>query len=149
MGQITYPSPIGYDAVDLSWMIGRSLAEVRFIEPASWRFLFGTQVHFDVWCLWRIVKHGHVTLTNEDHGQLFGRSTPIDAGRQAAASLAGVTITAVQLRRATADILIEFVGDLRLEVIPTSSGHESWQVCAPGGTCFVAQGGGQICTWTQ
>lgn len=149
MSQIIYPQPIVYGAIDLSWMIGRQITEITFLEPTLWRFFVGSDEHLDVECLWRIVRGGHVVLTRGDHGQRFGLPAPVDAVRQAAGLLSGAAIVAVRLREATADIDVEFSGNLHLEVIPDSSGYESWQLYAPTGVCFVAQGGGQICTWTR
>jgi len=149
MSQFIDPSPIPYDAIDLSWIVGRMITEVSFLEPTLWRFFFGSSEHIGVECLWRIVSGEHIVRTRDDHGQQFGHPAPVDAAQQATKLLAGAPITAVQLRQATADISIQLSEDLRLEIIPDSSGYESWQLYAPAGLCFVAQGGGQICTWTQ
>ena len=35
----------------------------------------------------------------------------------------------------------------RLEILPISSGYESWEVSAPDGTHTVAQGGGKLVSW--
>jgi hypothetical protein len=130
-------------------MVGRAFTEVSFHEPSPWYFIFGPDAHIGVECLWRIVGHDGVILTNEDHGQKFGLSAPLDAVAKGNQLLAGRIIAAVQLREATADVLIEFTEDLRLEIIPTSSGYESWQLRDPSGMSYVAQGGGQICKWKQ
>jgi hypothetical protein len=147
MSQYIQPSPVAYSDVDLSWMIGRAIAEVSFHEPAGWCFTIGSGASIGVDCLWRIVEHGRVVLSGEDHGQKFGLPEPVDAAAKATALLTGQHITAVQLREATTDILIEFSGDLRLEIIANSSGYESWQLVDPSRTEYFAQGGGQICKW--
>ena len=56
-------------------------------------------------------------------------------------------VTAVQLHEFTADLVIDFTDDLRLEVIPTSSGYEAWQLRDPWGTSFIAVGGGEVRRW--
>lgn len=38
----------------------------------------------------------------------------------------------------------DFSDDVRLEIIPISSGYEGWQMMNPFGTEFFARGGGQI-----
>lgn len=38
----------------------------------------------------------------------------------------------------------DFSDDVRLEIIPISSGYEGWQMMNPFGTGFFARGGGQI-----
>ncbi len=64
-------------------------------------------------------------------------------------ALLGVRVTNAQIWEATADLRIFLGSELSLEIIPDSSGYESWQLHAPTGRCYVAQGGGQLCTWTQ
>ncbi len=86
-------------------------------------------------------------MSSEDHGHKFGLPAPIDAVAMGMALLAGQSITAVQLLESTADILIDFTGDIRLEIIPTSAGYENWELHDPSGTSYVAQGGGQISRW--
>ena len=147
MGQVIHPSAVGYKDIDLSWMVGRVIAEVSFHEPTLWSFIFGPEASIGVECLWRIVVHDRVVLTGEDHGQEFGLPTPVDATVKATELLSGRRVTSVELREATADIMIEFSGDLRLEVIPTSSAYEGWQLRDPSGVSYFAQGGGQICRW--
>jgi len=147
MRQLIQPSVVAYKDIDLSWMAGRIIVEVSLHEPTRWSFIFGPEASIGVECLWRIVEHGRVVLTGEDHSQQFGLSTPIDAATKGTELLANRQITTAQLREATADIVIEFNGDLRLEIIQTSSGYESWQMRDPSGVSFFAQGGGQICRW--
>jgi hypothetical protein len=149
MGQFIYPSPVSYAEVDFSWMVGRRISEVSLLEPCAWRFCFGTSEYIAVFCLWRIIRDGRVIRTCQDHGHPFGLPAAVDAVQEASSLLSRTAVSAVQLREATADILVDFSADLRLEIIPDSSGYESWQVYAPHGRRFVVQGGGQICTWTE
>jgi len=149
MSLIILPDRISYDDVDFSWMIGRSIAEVSILGPTVWRFAFGSGEAISVECLWRIVRNGRVVRCSGDHGQQFGLPAPVDAAVEATALLSASPIVAMQLRDATADLSLDFGTELRLEIIPDSSGYESWQVYGPAGACFVAQGGGQICKWIQ
>lgn len=149
MTNIIYPKPIDYDAVDVSWCIGRRITDVSFHDPSLWRFYFGSSDHIAVECLWRIVRDSRIVLTNQDHGHLFGLPTRVDAAKNAMDVFSGACVTNAQLREATADILLTFGTALCLEIIPDSSGYESWQIYAPLGRCYIAQGGGQLCTWTQ
>ena len=146
MAQFIHPYAASYKDVDLSWMVGRVLTEVSFSEPVHWYFSFGPEV-IQVECLWRIVEHRRVGLTSEDHGHKFGLPAPIDAVARGMATLSGHRVTAVQLREFTADLVIDFTDDLRLEVIPTSSGYEAWQLRDPSGTSFIAVGGGEVRRW--
>jgi hypothetical protein len=149
MSKIILPSPIDCKHIDLSWMIGRSFSDVRFLEPAQWRFALGSLESIDAECLWRLVDDRHIARTSNDHGQQFGLVAPIDAAADARRLLADATIVGVELLDATADIHITLSESRRLEIIPESSGYEGWTVRGPDGVCFVAQGGGQICTWKE
>lgn len=128
-------------------MVGRLLNEVSFIEPVQWSFSFGPDIRIEVMCLWRIVEHGRIGLTSEDHGHKFGLPAHIDAVARGTDILSGRRVTSVQLREYTADLVISFTDDLQLEVIPTSSGYEAWQLSNPSGTIFIAVGGGEIRRW--
>ena len=143
------PRPIRYDQIDLSWIVGRSITDISFLEPAQWRFFLGSSEHIAVECLWRIVSRERVVRARDDHHQKFGHPGPVDAAKEASALLSSRPIVAVDLKEATADIHIRFAENLRLEIITNSGGYESWQLYGPAGICFVAQGGGQICTWSQ
>jgi hypothetical protein len=149
MNKTIFPRPIDYERIDLSWMIGRSFSDVRFLEPTLWRFSLCSYESIDAECLWRLVDDRHIVRTSNDHGQQFGLAAPIDASAEASRILAHATVVGVELFNATADIHITLSDRQRLEIIPESSGYEGWTVRGPDGVCFVAQGGGQICTWIE
>ena len=131
---------------DFSWMVGRYV-EVSFSEPSMWFFAVGDSLGISVECPWRLFHHDGIAVSGDDHRQLFGLTAPIDAAAHVTSLLAGVAIRRVEIRETTADLLIDFDGDRRLEIIPFSSGYESWQVSSPGGKRIVAQGGGQLSAW--
>ena len=130
-------------------MVGRAINAVTFLEPTLWSFALGERERLQVECLWRIVQDGSIALTSEDHAQQFGLPAPIDAAHDSASLLAGRHVISVKIRESTADLLIELSGNTRLEIVPTSSGYEAWQLKAPGGRNYVATGGGGISTWTE
>ena len=147
MSQVIQATIAGYPDIDLSWMVGRVVTEVIFLEPDRWTFLVEAKAWIAADCPWRIIRDGRIRLSSDDHGQKFGLPAQIDATTAATALLAAFSIKAVQLREGTSDLFIDFVGGLRLEIIPFSSGYEGWQVCDPTGQWLIAQGGGQICKW--
>jgi len=147
MDRIIHPEPTSSDDIDLSWMVGRVITDVSFHEPTVWRFSFGREANITVECPWRILDHGRLACSGDDHGQRFGLPAPVDTVAEATHLLSADAVTAVQLREGSADLVIEFSPHLRLEIIPISRGYESWQLSDPFGTSYVAQGGGQICRW--
>ena len=147
MSQIVPSALAPNDFIDLSWLVGRTTTEITFDEAGSWVFTFGSDALITVECLWRIVQLPRVVLTSEDHRQKFGLPAPVDAVAESTQLLLGKSVTAVSLREATADLVINFGSDLRLEIISTSSGYENWHMRDPSSTNFVAQGGGQISKW--
>lgn len=138
MGKVIYPQPTNPSEIDLSWMAGRTITDVSFEEPVHWTFSFGKRGHIGVECPWRILKQGYTTLSSSD---------ATDPSVEATKLLSAVKIDAAQLRVGTSDILIDFSGDLRLEILPISSVYEGWKMVDPFGTEFFAQGGRQICIW--
>ena len=132
---------------DLKWMVGRSIDEVTFTDPDYWLFQFATGVFVSAECPWRILDHGHIAVSSDDHKQQFGLPEPIDAAEVASDLLSPLRVTDVEVREGTADLLLSFTEDKQLQIIPFSSGYESWQVRDPSGTSIVAQGGGQLSSW--
>jgi hypothetical protein len=139
------PLPDAMDFVDFSWMVGRHI-EVSFSEP-SWFFAFGDSLTIRVDCPWRLLERGTIAVSSDDHLQQFGLPRPIDAAEHATILLTGAVVRRVEVREGTADLIVDFDGDKRLEIIPFSSGYESWQVSTPSGKSIVAQGGGQLSAW--
>ena len=130
---------------DFSWMVGGKIEEVRFNEPTQWVFAFDRQAGIGAECPWRLLKDGRALISSEDHQQRYGLPAPLDSAAEAQLALRAQTVTDVEIRDGTADLILQFTGGLRLEVIPISSGYESWGVTSPAGLRVIAQGGGQLC----
>jgi hypothetical protein len=128
-------------------MVGRAFAEVVFLDPASWSFGFGGGTEDRAECPWRLILAGHIVLSSEDHGHQYGLPNPVDAGTQFRSLLSGRKIQAAEVRKDTRDIVIWFESGERLEIVPLSSGYESWQITAPDGSHTIAQGGGNLVAW--
>jgi uncharacterized protein DUF6188 len=143
---LTFMSNADMNPFDFSWMTGRHV-QISFSEPETWFVDFGDLGRITVDCPWRLIHEGTIAVSSDDHRQQFGLPAPIDAAEEATSLLAGVPVQGVELREGTADLFIDFERDLRLEIIPFSSGYESWQVSTPSGKHVVAQGGGQLSAW--
>lgn len=127
---------------DFSWMVGRH-AQILFSEPA-WFVVFEDSLGITADCPWRLIHDGGIVVSSDDHKQRFGLPVPIDAAKLASSSLAGLEVQRVELREGTADLFISFQQDWKLEIIPFSSGYESWQVTIPSGKTVIAQGRGRL-----
>jgi hypothetical protein len=134
---------------DFAWMVGQQITQVTFSEPSFWSFSFGIHSGISTESPWRVLEHGNIAISNEDHGQKYGLPAPIDAASRASSLLVGLEVEGVKVREGTMDILISLAGDIRLEIISFSSGYEGWQVTSPSGHQVIAQGGGQLCTWER
>lgn len=126
----------------VEWLTGKACTRVYEHYPRNFSFEFGAGV-VRVDCLWRIVAGGRLVRTSEDHGQQFGFPAAVDAYAAAEALLRDRCVTAVWVRKETADLLLEFNGSLVLEVLAVSSGYEPWEFIAPG-VHLVAVGGGGV-----
>ena len=135
------------NSFDFSWMISRTIQEVRFDEPTQWSFSFEPSIGIGAECPWRLLQDGHVAISSEDHLQQYGLPAPLNAAAVASELLGSRPVTHVEVREGTADLLLEFSGGFRLEIIPISRGYESWGVTTPSGFQVIAQGGGQLCGW--
>ncbi len=132
---------------DLTWLIGRTLNLIEFRGFGSWRFGFGADGLIQADCPWRLVREGRIALSSEDHGHQYGLTQPVDATVACQSQLGGLAVVAVAVRGETCDLLITFATEARLELIPLSSGYESWHVFGPEGRHIVALGGGGLTGW--
>ena len=124
----------------VEWLEGKTCTGVYEHYPENFTFDFGEGA-LSVDGLWRIIEDGQVRLTSRDHARKFGLPEPIDAYREASSKLHGRIVVEVRLTEGSADLSIEFDGGQRLEVFTDSSGHEPWDLRAPG-VHVVALGGG-------
>ena len=131
---------------DFSWMVGR-FVQISFSEPATWFVSFGDAHSVSVECPWRLIHDGGIAVSSEDHRQQCGLPAPIDAAERASSLLTGLAVERAEACEGTADMFLYFERDWRLEIIPFSTGYESWQVSTPSGKTVVALGGGQISSW--
>jgi hypothetical protein len=133
--------------LDVSWMIGRVFREVKFAAPTPWSFRFGEGAEIRAYSVWRIMVGGGIVLSSDDHHQQYGLPAPVDAEARCQSLIVQVRIECVEVRDETRDIVISFESGARLEILPLSSGYESWVIDAPDGTQTIAQGGGNLVVW--
>ncbi|MGC3936490.1 hypothetical protein ACOTTU_01655 [Roseobacter sp. EG26] len=127
-------------------MVGQRCLSIKRREN-DWLFEFsgGSLIALNV--PWRIVCKGRILFVDEDDGQLFGNSEPVDGELVANNSLGGQSIAKAALARETGDLALHFSDNLRLDAFNNSSGYEGWTAtCNFDGVLFdfVALGGGEI-----
>ena len=127
---------------DLACLVGyrfQSLARRDY----DWSIAFDGDASAVVGCLWRLVESGRIRVTSDDDGQQFGLSEPVDAAAEVNSRLAGAVVEGVELRQGVLDLVLRFSSGHLLEIIPTSSGYEAWDVRC-GSRQFIAIGGGEL-----
>jgi hypothetical protein len=149
MAKVVHATVVSHKDIDLAWLIDCTIKSVSFHEPLVWSFAFAPGRTLQVESLWRVITPRGVVLTSNDHGQRFGLPSPVDASKEVSILLASKAITSVTVDELTSDLTIAFGPELRLEVVATSAGYESWQIHDSAGVNYVAQGGGKVSTWTS
>jgi hypothetical protein len=132
---------------DISCLIGRSVVEVEFSGPVFWRFRFDDGSEICPGCPWRLVRSGAIAVSSEDHGHSYGLGIPVDATALSRSLLVGLNVLKAEVRDDTRDILLCFDNEIRIEIVPLSSGYESWEIIEASGRQTVAQGGGNLMRW--
>lgn len=148
MSTVLFPKDASTTQLESRWFIDAALSELTFTAPSLWRFTFASGVWIQVECLWRLLDASHIILTSEDHQQKFGLPVPVDAISEATRILAEQRVVEFSVRQETLDVLFRFSGGHRLEILPTSSGYEGWDLCA-GHSHFVAVGRGRLVRYDE
>jgi hypothetical protein len=125
--------------------VGRSCSIVR--ESPFWRADFGSGLTIGLNVPWRIVADGRVAFGDEDDGQWFGLSSPVDGEERSDSLLQGRVVQALQLDHETGDLRIVFNGKTRIDVFNQSCGYEGWAAYYSVGSSrwgVIAMGGGEM-----
>jgi hypothetical protein len=144
-----HTSPTESSAIDPSWFRGARISGISSAAAGVWLFRFDSGTSLAVECLWRLLVARAIVVTSEDHGQRFGLEVAVDAGSGASEVLARDTVKEFSLRADTLDLIFTFDRDQRLEILPSSSGYESWHIISPQRRHIIAQGGGQLCAYSE
>lgn len=84
--------------------------------------------------------NGRLRLASGDYGQQSGLPAPIDTCAKAETFLLERRVTASRRPEGTADLLLEFEGQIQLYVIADTSAYEPWFLNAPGAHCSAIFG---------
>jgi uncharacterized protein DUF6188 len=131
---------------DVSWMVGRKVNVAVRESSYPWFFGLGDSCSIIVECPWRILQKGEIRHSSENHAMKHGLPPPIHVAAEANRLLNGSPIVGAEIRQA-ADLLLDFDGEVRLEVLPFVPGYESWQLHAPEGRHILAGVDGTLSAW--
>jgi hypothetical protein len=109
----------------------------------DWVFAFDGEARLTTDSLWRLLEAGRIRVTSEDDGQQFGLPAPIVAADEVSRRVVGGSVESVDMRAGTLDLEFRFGTGHVLQVLPTSSGYEAWNVRG-NSKLFIATGGGEL-----
>ena len=130
-------------SVRISWVVGLRCRAVRR-DPHAWHFSLGADAGLVAECPWRIIARAGIALGSVDDHQQFGLPAPVDAEAVAGELLGGREVIAAEVRAESADLVLTFEGERRLELFNNSSGYEGWTLKDSDGRQVIAQGGGTL-----
>lgn len=130
-------------------MVGHTFRELERRDH-DWLFTFSEGVCLVAACPWRLLAGDRIRVSADDDGQSFGFSKPVDAAAEVTDRIGGSMISSVTLRSGVLDLSIGFDDGHRLEVLPTSSGYEAWQVDrATDHSSVIALGSGELARYER
>ena len=116
-------------------------------READWNFNFGGGKNIAVSVPWRVVTTDGIAYGDEDDGQWFGLSAPVQGEARTNELLAGRSVVGVAVDEPTADLCVTFDDGTRLDLFNNSCGYEGWRVLIFKGQDeieIVALGGGGL-----
>lgn len=123
-------------------LIGQQLLSVEKANH-SWCFDFGAGIALATEAPWRLIERGRIVVSSEDHGHQFGLPGPVDAPQEVLSRTTDRAVEAASVTAYSGDLVIQFPGQLCLQLLQLSSGYESWGLLADGGES-ICMGGGSI-----
>ncbi len=114
----------------LQTLVGLQIASVH-VDDHVWAISFSNDSTLTVECLWRLTSKATLIRTSEDHLQMFGNSTFVDAAWELEHLTRGISVSSVTFVPGTADLRLELGPSTVLEIISTSAGYESWHLAVP------------------
>lgn len=121
-------------------VIGRRLLSVEK-KDCSWFFGFGTGVFLTTEAPWRLIQQGCVAVSSEDHGQQFGLPAPVDAAREVLSRAGACAVEIASVASDSGDLIVQFSGQIYLQLLQLSSGYESWRLSVDGSESICMDGG--------
>lgn len=111
-------------------------------DSFDWVFSFSDGTILTVSAPWRLLSSEAITLGYEDHGQLFGYTTPVNGEVKALSILGSGPIASASTDLISGDLEIR-VGDSRLQIFNSSCGYEGWELWGSARQVVIGQSGGR------
>jgi hypothetical protein len=108
-----------------------------------WRFNFKNNVSISASTLWRLLKDDKIVLVSTDNGQQFGLPKPVDTVNEFTQLLTGQTLTKIQIKKKTADLILTLTNGFEIEIFISSGGYESYNLHADNNQ-YIGMGMGDI-----
>ncbi len=118
---------------ELQALVGFQVTYVK-VDGHVWAISFSNGSALTVECLWRLTSKGTLIRTSEDHLQMFGNSTFVDAAWELEHQTREISVSSVTFVPGVADLRLEFGPSTILEIISTSAGYENWHLTTPAGS---------------
>lgn len=120
------------------------LLKVSFDKDSStWQLMFENSVLVQIRCFWRLLKHGRIKWTVNDHGHQYGLNKPINLTEVIESELNERNLIEIQRNTLTGDLFLKFDENFVLEIYTDSKGYETW-ILNYDGKQIVGMGGGDI-----
>ena len=127
---------------ELSWLVGKVLAAITQREHL-WCFTFSDDGSVVTECVWRLITKDGICVTSEDHGQMFGLKSPVDASERVLTATQEKKIIQISIAASTSDLMLTFEGDIILQFLNISCGYEAWRA-THGSNDVICLGGGTL-----
>ncbi len=96
---------------------------------------------------WRLIGQGRIIHAVKDDGHQFGLPAPVDVMQETNQFLDNRAVTDVVMDPISSDLTLALEGDVRLQILVSSGGYESWQAhfrTDGRDVTVIAGGGGQL-----
>ncbi|RYG11937.1 MAG: hypothetical protein EOO07_19820 [Chitinophagaceae bacterium] len=114
----------------------------------TWTFNFTNDISISASTLWRLLYNKRIKLVSTDHLQKFGLPKPLDIIEEVSTMLSAQTLTKINISNLTADLHLEFSGNMEIEIFISSGGYESYNMYI-GYKQFIGMGMGEIAVFER
>src|SRR5688500_4611040 len=98
--------------------------------------------------LWRFLRDGRVQYVSSDQGARFGLGHPLDLMGPRQDALGGRRVVGIDIDDQTGDLVLDFGDGVRIQVLISSGGYESYMLLANGNQ-YIGYGakGAEMIDW--